>query len=211
VSDNLSKDNVLFTVIGLLLGFISGYLLHEVVAARQPPRLRAGMEMAAAAGGEVGGGTPVGEGEAAQGIPAGGPPMKEIQELREYVESHPDDAEAIRKLANLNFDIRNWTRALELYERYLKLKPNDADAISDVGFCFRELKQFDKALAEFRRAQVANPNLWQSFFNEVVILGIDQNRFDEADKALAKLRKMQPNNADIEQLAANIARRRAAG
>jgi len=137
--------------------------------------------------------------------------MKEIQELRDYVESHPEDAEAVRKLANLNFDIQNWTRALELYQRYLKLRPNDADAISDIGFCYRELKQFDKALAEFRRAQVANPNLWQSFFNEVVILGIDQDRFDEADQALAKLRKMQPNNADVEQLAANISRRRAAG
>lgn len=207
MSDSLTKDNVLFTVIGILLGFISGYLMHEVMAARQPPRLRPGMAAnAQGMAAEAPGGA-----EAAAGAPAAGaPPMQEIQQLREYVESHPEDAEAIRKLANLNFDIRNWQRALELYERYLKLNPKDADAISDVGFCYRELKQFDRALAEFRRAQAADPAHWQSYFNEVVVLGIDQNRFDEADKALAKLRQMQPNNSDVEQLATEVNRRRTA-
>jgi len=210
VSNNLTKDNVLFTVIGILVGFISGYLLHEVVAARQPPRQIAGMGVTAP-GGEAAA-MPEGGGEAAPGGggPGGGAAMKEIQELRQYVETHPDDADALRKLANLNFDIRNWSRALELYERFLKLKPNDADALSDLGFCYREMKDFDKALASFHQAQTADPSHWQSYFNEVVVLGIDMKRFDEADKVLAKLRQMQPNNSDIEQLAAEVSRRRTA-
>ncbi len=207
MSNHLSKDNVLFTVIGILVGFISGYLLHEVVAARQPPRQGAGMAMAAPAEGQESGAP---EGTPAAGGGGGGPQMKEIQELREYVESHPNDADALRKLANLNFDIRNWARARDLYERFLKLKPNDADALSDLGFCYREMKDFDKALAYFRQAQTADPNHWQSYFNEVVVLGIDQKLFDEADKVLAKLRRMQPNNSDIEQLAAEVSRRRTA-
>lgn len=212
MSTNLTKDNVLFTVIGILVGFISGYLLHEVVAARQPPRLGAGMAAAAAAPGENGPGmTADASGAPAEGGGApSGPAMKEIQELRQFVEAHPNDADAVRKLANLNFDIRNWARAMELYERFLKLKPNDPDALSDLGFCYREQKDFDKALAYFRKAQAADPSHWQSYFNEVVVLGIDQNRFDEADKVLAKLRQMQPNNADIEQLATEVSRRRTA-
>src|SRR4028118_2157602 len=36
--DSLTKDNLISVVLGILLGFIAGYLLHEVMAARQPPR-----------------------------------------------------------------------------------------------------------------------------------------------------------------------------
>ena len=144
------------------------------------------------------------------GAPGGGPAMKEIQELRQYVESHPNDANAIGKLANLNFDIGNWPRALELYQRFLKLKPNDADAISDMGTCYRALKDFDKALISFRQAQAIDPSHWQSYFNEVVVLGFDLKRFDEADRVLARLRKMQPGNQDIERLASEVARLRTA-
>lgn len=210
MSNNLTKDNVLFTVIGILVGFISGYLLHEVVAARQPPRLQAGLSAATPAEGgsemPADSNAPSAEAGGAQG----GPAMKEIQELRQFVEAHPDDADAVRKLANLNFDIRNWSRAMELYERFLKLKPNDPDALSDLGFCYREQKDFEKALSFFRKAQAANPDHWQSYFNEVVVLGIDLKRFDEADKVLAKLKQMQPNNADIEQLAKEVSSRRTA-
>ena len=35
----MNKDNLIFAVIGILVGFIAGYLMHEVVASKQPPRL----------------------------------------------------------------------------------------------------------------------------------------------------------------------------
>jgi hypothetical protein len=211
VSDTLSKDNVLFAVIGILVGFIAGYLLHELMAVRQPPRRIAGMEATAPAAEMA---TP--GGEQAPGAPGGAPPeggtapMQEIQKLRAYVESHPNDTEALLKLANLNFDIRNWRRSLELYNRYLKLKPNDPDALSDVGFCYREMKQFDQALARFHQAQQADPKHWQSYFNEAVVLGIDLKEYTAAEKVLAKLRELQPGNADVSQLAAEIERRKSA-
>src|SRR5262245_32431852 len=100
----MNKEGLLLAVIGVLAGFIGGYLTHEAVADRQP--LRAGTTAAsspaprsAAAAGTVGGAGVTG---------AGAPAMEEILKLREHVALNPDDAEAVLRLAHLNFDISNW-------------------------------------------------------------------------------------------------------
>ena len=35
----MSKDNFISAMFGVLLGFIAGYVMHEVLVSRQPPRL----------------------------------------------------------------------------------------------------------------------------------------------------------------------------
>ncbi len=235
----MNKDNVLFAVIGILLGFISGYLLHEVMAARQPPRLRPGDVAAATAGAPEGAmdanaagaagaagspGAPDGSGAlgepaataagaagAAAGASGGaGAPMAAIQQLREYVEKNPNDADAVLKLANANFDIHRWDRARELYTQYLKLKPDQPDILSDLGITYRELGQFDQALEQFQKAEKLAPTHWQARYNQAVVLGIDLKRYDDAQKVLADIEKLQPGNPDVAKLAAEVDRRRKA-
>jgi tetratricopeptide (TPR) repeat protein len=215
----VNKDNVLFAAIGLLLGFIGGYLLHEVMVARQPARHLAGDLGAGSA--PIAPGAQVGP-EAAPPIDAvdagaapaagagGAPQMAAIQQLRDHVEAHPEDAAAVLELANLNYNISNWPRALDLYERYIALRPESPDVLTDLGTCYRNLGQFDRALALFKKAEALAPQNWQARFNEVVVLGIDLRRFDDAKARLAELRRLQPNNADVSQLAAEIDRRRGA-
>lgn len=197
----MNKDNLLFAVVGILLGFVSGYLLFEAMAARQPPRL-----------GTAGGGAanpmaqqPTGPQDAPA---AGGAAMPQIQELQARLQQNPNDTDAIRTLANLNFDIQNWQRAQELYSRYLEIRPNDPDVMVDLGVTHRELGRFTDALDLFQQVQQQNPNHWQSYYNEVVVLAFDLKRFDEADRALARLRELQPSNADVERLAAAVQQQR---
>jgi Tetratricopeptide repeat len=256
----VNKDNLLFAMIGLLFGFIAGYLLHEVLVARQPLR-RPASEMAADAGAGAGGGMAeppaaggspqadmapnggagaadagggAGQGAGAPGFaapeaPAAGGPagaaaagggagaaglppgMAAVQQLRDYVASHPKDADAVLKLANLNFDIHNWARARDLYSQYLGLRPDNPDVMTDLGDCYRELKQYDSALAQFRRAEGLAPAHWRSLFNEVVVLAFDLKQFDAADKAFAHLQQVAPQQPEVTQLGTELQRRRAAG
>jgi tetratricopeptide (TPR) repeat protein len=196
----LNKDNLLFAVVGILLGFVSAYLFFEAMASRQPARLGAGGPAATAAG-------PMGQQAVPQGNPpagGGGAAMPQIQELQARLEQNPNDTEAIRTLGNLNFDIQNWQRAQELYARYLEIEPDNPDVMVDLGVTHRELGQFDQALGLFRQVQQRNPNHWQSYYNEVIVLNFDLKRFDEADKALARLRELQPGNPDVERLATAV-------
>ncbi len=197
----MNRDNALFVTIGLLAGFIGGYLLRDVMAPRQPAFQGAANAGQAAA--------PPAAGPA--GAPGGGAaPMAEIQRLRDYVEKNPNDAEAVLVLANLNFDIKNWDRARELYERHLQLRPDNPDVVTDLGVCFRELGQFAKALELFEQAQTLAPDHWQSRYNKVVVLAFDLKDFDGAERVLEELRRLQPQNPSITELAAEVARRRSA-
>jgi tetratricopeptide (TPR) repeat protein len=134
--------------------------------------------------------------------------MAEIQRLREHVEKNPDDVDALLALANLNFDIKNWQRALELYERRLALRPDEPDVITDMGVCYRELGQFQKALELFDRAERLAPDHWQSRYNKVVVLAFDLKDYAGAQKVLDELARLQPQNPSITELAAEVARRR---
>ncbi len=238
----MNKDNLLFATIGLLVGFIAGYLLHEVMVARQPLRRIPG-EVAAVtpgpapgedgAGGDPAAGAPAapspsgpndpgGQGGAridpgagpAAGIagaaPGGAPPMAAVQQLRDYVASHPKDADAVLKLANLNFDIQNWARARDLYTQYLSLHQPDADVLTDLGNTYRGLQQFDGALAQYHRAEQLSPRHWKSLFSEVVVLGFDLKQLDAADKAMTRLQAIAPQQPEVAQLAAALQRRRGA-
>lgn len=209
----MNKDNLLFVTIGILVGFIAGYLLHEVMAARQPPRLVAGQlagQAPAGAAPAAPGGSPAGPAGMPPGAggEAGMAPMAEVQRLREYVEANPNDADAVRQLANMNFDIRNWQRSAELYDQYLKLRPNDPDVMTDLGVSYRELGRFDEALALFDQVQSRRPEHWQSYFNEVVVLAFDLKRFDAATEVLTRLQQMQPANPEVQRLAAEVERQK---
>ena len=215
----MNRDNLLFATIGILVGFIAGYLMHEVMASRQPPRLTPEMRaQIVVPGGEQGGGGPAPEGNAGAGpgpgaSPAaagGGPAMQAIQELKAYVDKNPNDAQAVRRLADLNFDIRNWQRAQELYRHYLELSPNDADVLTDLGISYRETKEYDQALKHFAEAQKVAPDHWQAYYNQVVVLAFDLKKLDEAGQVLAKLQQMQPGNPDVEKLAGAVAKQRSA-
>jgi cytochrome c-type biogenesis protein CcmH/NrfG len=224
----MNKDNLVFAVFGILVGFIAGYLVHEVIAVRQPPRLTPELRaqiampgedpMAGPADNRVSDVAPGAGGDTAASAPGGAPggagpapaSMEEVQQLRAYVEQNPNDADAVLRLANLNFDIRNWMRAEELYRQYLKLRPGDANVMTDLGISYRESKKFDEALAQFDQAQKIAPDHWQSYYNEVVVLAFDLKRFDDADRVLAELQRLQPGNPDVARLADAVSKQRSA-
>jgi len=219
----VNRDNLLFATIGVLVGFIAGYLMHEVMATRQPPRLTPELRSQIVIPGAEQGGGPAPEGaegdagaapdpgaSPAAGPGGTGPAVQEVQQLKEYVDKNPNDAQAVRKLADLNFDIRNWQRAQELYRHYLELKPNDPDVLTDLGISLRETKDYDQALRHFQEAQKVAPDHWQAYYNQVVVLAFDLKKLDEANQVLAKLQQMQPGNPDVEKLAGAVAKQRSA-
>ena len=134
--------------------------------------------------------------------------MEQVQRLRAYVEENPDDIDATRQLANMNYDISNWQRAAELYERLLSRSPNDVDAKTDLGACYRNLGRFDDALRLFREVRTQQPEHWQARFNEVLVLAFDLGDLEAAGPPLEELQSLQPDNPDVTRLVAEVERRK---
>ncbi len=211
----MSKDNLLYALFGVLLGFVSGFLMKEAMDLRQPPRRVPGVPLAGDAA-PGGGGAPAGMPQQGAGGGAAGPPgagmpsMEEIEALRDHVAKNPEDADAVIRLAGLNFQIQNWPRARDLFTQYLKLRPEEPDVLSDLGVVYRELGDHQEALAHFDRAQELAPDHWQSRFNEVVVLAFDLQDYAAAEKVIEELKRLQPGNQDVQQLEAEVQRRKAA-
>lgn len=196
------RDHLLYAGAGLMVGFVLAYLAYENVGRQQPQR-RLPPEAGVAQGGPPG--NPGPNPEAAPGPRF---TMEEVQQLSAYVEENPEDADAVLQLANMNFDIRNWARAAELYERRLSLRPENPDVLSDLGICYREMGEHRRALETFDRAQEIAPDHWESRFNEVVVQALDLGNFEAAEEVLNELRAIRPGNQDVERLAAVVEQRR---
>ena len=113
----------------------------------------------------------------------------------------------MRQLANMNYDIANWSRAAELYEQYLTGRPDDANVMTDLGACYRNLQRLDEALAIFARARESAPEHWQAYYNEVLVIAFDKGDPAGSVPVLEKLEALEPENSDVARLGAEVRRR----
>lgn len=204
----MSRDNLLFTLLGVVVGFIAAYLLYETVGARQPARLPFGQTAPAPAGAQSAA-PPPGAGAAQPGAVNAPAMQAQLEQMRQAAQANAEDPAAWLAVANLAFDLRRWEVAVEAYENHLELVPGDPDVMSDLAVSLHGMGRSQEALAMFDRAQQTSPQHWQSRFNEIVVLA-DLGRLDEAAQVMSELQRMQPENPDVQRLATELERRREA-
>lgn len=204
----MTKDNLLFAAFGLLLGFVAAWLMFEKVTAQQPPR---------AVPGQAAVGAPPATGMPGEGAPSSGAPldMSNLEALQAQLQQNPDNPEIMLALAHETYNIAQqvpnpagsrplWTQARDLYTRYVEIRPQDPNLpniLSDLGVCYQEMGEFDQALEIFRQVQKMAPDHWQSLYNQVVVLAFGKKDVEEAKKVLVELKRVQPNNLDVQRLA----------
>lgn len=224
----MNKDNLLFTLLGLVLGFVTGWLMFEKIALRQPPRLTPDQLSAVMSGQAIPGpgstpSAPTGAGGAPQAAMPGaaGPGQidtSKLDQLQRQLQQDPQNPDLILAVANESFDIASragkapfvWQQARDHYLQYLSMRDPNPDVLSDLGVTYRELGEFDDALKTFKQAEQMAPDHWQSQYNQVIVLAFDLKQYDQAQSILDDLQKSHPDNADIRQLAEAVARERSA-
>lgn len=211
----MDRNSLLFLAIGVLLGFLAGYWLQEVMALRQAPlRPVDPAAVAAARAGQLPQPDAQGSQPGAAGVanpadpnsPGANAAMEEVRRLRERVEANPGDADAVLQFAGMNMQIGRYPQAAALLEGYLENEDPRADIVSALGIAYRGMGRFDEALTRLRQAQEMDPANLESRFHEVVILGLEQERFEAAQERMAELRRLAPDNPDIARLAAELDR-----
>lgn len=193
----MNRDNFLFLTLGTLAGFILGFMGFELMSDNQPQRLVHGDDTIAEAPAPPTGG--------------GGGPMPAVAQLRQYVAENPEDADAVMELANMNFQIQNWSRAEELYAQYVKLRPESPDVLSDLGICQRNQGKFQGAVETFDQALALDPDNWLAQYNKLIVVGIDLQDYPAAEALIATMQALRPDDPDLGRLVAELERRQAAG
>lgn len=186
----MSKDNFISAVFGVLLGFIAGYLMHEVMVARQPPRLPPGMTTIAPDQQQQAGGA----GSAPAGDPnAAAPMMGQVRELQARLEKDPKDLEALQGLAAMFYQINDKKKSAEYLARYVELRPNDADAVLQLANIRFDNKEWDQARDLYARFLAANP-AQPDVLSDLGITYRELQQYDRAIELFHEAQKLSPDH-----------------
>ncbi|MCM3878021.1 MAG: tetratricopeptide repeat protein [Thermoanaerobaculia bacterium] len=200
-------DRATFLVLGLLAGFTAAYLVLDKSAAG-PPQAGAADPHAGLTG--------VGPG-ATRDLPGsgGGQPslasdpvaLQKLAGLEAAVAKEPKNAALLVQLGNTAYDVEDWKKAIDAYERALKLNDGDPNVLTDLGVAYRNSGNPDKALGLFAQAVARDPSHWPSQFNQAIVLGLDRGDTKKALEILGRLKKEHPEIPAIDRLVADIERR----
>ncbi len=196
-------DRLLFAAVGLLAGFAAAYAYLDRVPQAGP----------AAAADPHAGLTGVGPG-ASRDLPGsgGGTPslaadpvaQRRLADLEAAAAKEPGNYALQVQLGNVAYDIEEWAKAANAYERALKLQDGDPNVLTDLGVAYRNLGSGDKALGVFARALAKDPSHWPAAFNQAIVYGIDRGDKAKARTILNKIKKEHPEVKSIDGLLAAL-------
>lgn len=194
----MNRDNLLYGLMGVVIGMVLAYPLFESMSTRQPALRPPGQADASGQPGAMGvpnagmPGAAPGAGPAA-GAPAGGPAVERVRQLQARIRENPEDADAVLELARLNFQINDRVRARDLLEQYHGLRPDDYDALltlANVSFDTGEFAKAREFYESYFEARPATPDI-------LTDLGVAYRNLQQPEKALElfdRAQEMQPGH-----------------
>lgn len=227
----MKKENILYSIIGALLGFIVGFAFANTTNQRgftaqatpiaqqqqglppdHPPIDGAATTQEDAA-----------QAEAARKLAAEQPDNFKAQaaagELsyatRRYADAinfytranqlRPDSFDVLVGLGNANFDAEKFAEAEKWYTAALRQQPRNVNVHTDLGltYFFREPRDIERAVKEFRASLELDPNHVQTLQNLTVALTTKGDRTG-ARETLSKLESINPQNAALPRLRADL-------
>jgi len=196
-------DRLIFATIGLLAGFAAAYLYLD----------RIPQAATAASADPHAGLTGVGPG-ASRDLPGsgGGTPslasdpvaQRRLADLEAAAAKEPKNYALLVQLGNVAYDVENWNKAVDAYERALKVQDGDPNVLTDLGVAYRNLGNGQKALDMFGRALAKDPAHWPAAFNQAIVWGIDRGDKPRAKEILNRIKKEHPEVKSIDGLLAAL-------
>src|SRR5260221_14047605 len=147
----MNKDNLMFAIIGLLLGFIVGFMVHSVLSQHES--------------------APRGPMQQTQSMPPNHPPVSgdqgadsgqqmlaSVQTAMKQARENPNDFEAQLTAAKLEYQIQRYDQAIEYLLAANKIKPTDFDTLAMLGVANLDAAHFDAAEKWYKAALQKKPD-----------------------------------------------------
>ncbi|HYW72881.1 MAG TPA: tetratricopeptide repeat protein [Pyrinomonadaceae bacterium] len=191
----MTRDNLLFAIIGILLGFIAGFLLAGNITQREAAQRAAGP--AAQAGQNLPPNhPPVGADQA--GGEGGQQMLASVQSAMKQARENPNDFDAQLTAAKMEYQIQRYDQAIEYLLAANKVKPDDQTVLAMLGEANMDGQHFDAAAKWYKAALTKNPKDITSLDGYCFVL-LQSGDTKNAEDALNKLAKADPTNQDLPQ------------
>lgn len=196
----MHKNPVVTAVIGLLLGFFVGYLVPHETATTAPARA-AGDPHAGVPGAPSLSGAPAQPPAGGRSLGTADPRLLEqARQLETLIAGDPNNYNHLVQMGNVQYDLGNYLKARDFYEKARVIQDDSADVLTDLGVCYRETNQPRQAIELFDRAADLAPDHWQSRYNAAVVYLFDLNDPAGAQQEIDRLKSLQPQPPDMPDL-----------
>src|SRR6266852_4856190 len=150
----MTRDNLLFAIIGILVGFIIGFLLAGSIIQREAA-LRSGASSAQTSQSLPPNHPAVGGDQSGDG---GQQMLASVQTAMKQARENPNDFEAQVTAAKLEYQIQRFDQAIEYLLAANKLKPDNFDVLAMLGVANLDGGHFDAAEKWYRAALLKKPD-----------------------------------------------------
>src|SRR6266542_1273751 len=197
---NMTRDNLLFAIIGMLLGFIIGFMLHGIMTQRDATsRANAGSA------------------QQGQSLPPNHPPVgndsgtgdpqqifAQVQAAMKQAREQPDNFEAQITAAKLEYQVQRFDQAIEYLLKANQLRPNDFDVLASLGMVNMDAGRLEPSEKWYRAALAKQPEnvaVLDGLCNVLLAAGKQK----QAEDTINKLAKADPDNEDLSQFRNRLA------
>jgi len=161
----MKKDNIMFAIVGLLVGLIVGFMFANNVnrtAISQTPVASAnsGTSTSAQSGNPAlpADHPPIGtSGGDANGGPGGAAAIAQVSAAIDKAKSEPQNFEAQMTAADLYYQIQRFDDAVKFYEAANKLKPTDTESMIKAGNSYFDSDKYEQAEKWYQQALQKDP------------------------------------------------------
>ena len=186
----MTRENFLFAIIGVLLGFILGFMLHGVMSQRDAERAAASTEQR-------------------QQLPADHPPidntgggdqqqsMEQVQQTIARARNNPKDFDAQIMAARLEYQIQQYDEAIKFLLTANQLKPDNYDVLVMLGEANMDAQHWDAAEKWYNAAQ-ANNAKDVAVAASLAVVRLQRGDVKTAERAIANLEKLSPDSPDLQ-------------
>lgn len=137
----MTKENVLFTIIGVLFGLIVGFMFANSVNQNAVAPVSAGLMKQNSNMPEGHPQIPAGESSIEHQTGA----MPEVQAAVDLAKQEPDNFEAQIKAADVYYQIERYEPAIEYLKKANKLKPDNYETLVNLGNAYFDAGRFEEA------------------------------------------------------------------
>ncbi len=195
----MTRDNLLFAIIGVLLGFIVGFIFASTMSQRYGPSAAPGVA-------------------ASQTLPADHPPIQgggddqqnpqqvfaQVQAALAKARNNPKDFDAQVTAAKLEYQVQRYDETVEFLLKANQLQPDNYEVLAMLGEANMEAAHYDQAANWYQAALAKKPGD-VSLLASLAYLYLQKGDAKGAEKAIANLEKADPSNQDLAQFRDKLA------
>jgi tetratricopeptide (TPR) repeat protein len=190
----MTRENILFAIIGILLGFIVGFMFASSMSQKTAMQATASSQAMPADHPPVG----------AQNPPNPQAVFEQVTASLAKARNEPENFEAQVQAAELYYQIQRYDQAIEFLLKANQIKPTDYRTITFLGMANLDAGHFDTAETWYRAAMKMRSD-------DVMVLSglaaatLQKGDAKAAEDAITKLEKVDPNSVDLPQFREKLA------